>query len=97
MFAAGNGSDSGSEHDEELCSDLESLLIGGGDPKSPRTSAPAATKTPPPHSRILEKPPADNSFFSAQVQEAERCAFFLFLTSCDLKMPTPFSSCILSV
>lgn len=96
MFAAGNGSDSGSEHDEELCSDLESLLIGGGAPKSPKTSTAAAAKPLPLHSRILEKPPADNSFFSAQVQESERCAFFILPV---LKTPTRshFFLCTLSV
>jgi len=79
MFEAANEANNEPEDDEEddEVQKMNDLLLGGNTEGSTnvsteKESAVAAAPTAPPHSRILEQPPADNSQFNAQVQEAER-------------------------
>ena len=68
IFAAGNEPESGTD-DEDF--ELMQTMLSGG-----RSSGGAAPTGPtvPSHSRVLEKPPADNAAFDATVKEAERKA-----------------------
>lgn len=54
-------------NDEEIC-DMLQMLVPGCD--SAKDADPSGEQ-PPPHSRHLEKPPADDSFFGDDVKKAE--------------------------